>query len=74
MKLDQLRVHSLVGGITTDYFEFWCKECGGHINRLEHASEDPVGVRLRAKCKDCGREFEFKIKVFPPLGPLSRSS
>lgn len=70
-KLENLNVHSVIGGMTTDYFDFWCKECGSHINRLSFANEDIVGVRLKATCDKCHRDFEFKIKVSPPLGPLS---
>jgi hypothetical protein len=63
-------LHSLVGGMTTDYFDFFCKGCGGHINRIEFYGIDSVGVRLRSKCPECGLESIFKIKTHPPLGPI----
>ena len=72
-KLDELQVHSLIGGLTTDYFEFWCKDCGQHIRSLGFAGEDVVGVRLKAKCEKCEREFEFKIRTTSPLSLLSRA-
>lgn len=72
-KLDELPVHSLIGGITTDYFEFWCKECGQPVIHLEFAGEDIVGVGLKAKCEKCERDYEFKIRIIPPLCPLSRA-
>lgn len=69
-KLSDLPVHSIVGGMTTDYFDFWCAECGSHIDRVEFYSEDSVGLRLRAVCPQCKVESIFKLKVSPPLGPL----
>ncbi len=70
-KFDELPVHSLIGGMTTDYFEFWCEECGQPVIHLEFAGEDTVGVRLKARCEKCKRDYEFKIRVMPALGPLS---
>jgi predicted SprT family Zn-dependent metalloprotease len=70
-KVSDLPVHSLIGGMTSDYFDFWCQECGEHINRLKYYGEDIVGVRLQAICSKCNREFIFKIKVSPPLVPSS---
>lgn len=61
--------HSLIGGMTTDYFAFWCKECGTEIPHLEFDSEDIIGVRLKSKCNGCGRESVFKINVMTPLRP-----
>jgi predicted RNA-binding Zn-ribbon protein involved in translation (DUF1610 family) len=71
MKISELPISGLVGGLTTDYFDFWCENCGEHIDRLDFHSQDVVGVRLQAVCEKCGREFVFKIKVSPPLGPVS---
>jgi hypothetical protein len=42
--ISDLSVHSLIGGMITDYFEFWCQECGENVNRLAFYSEDIVGV------------------------------
>ena len=69
-KISDLNVHSLIGGMTSDYFDFWCKECGNHINKLNYYSEDSVGVKLQAICDQCNREFVFKVKVSPPLVPI----
>jgi hypothetical protein len=63
-------LHSLAGGMTTDYFDFFCQGCGGHINRVEFYGIDSVGIRLRSKCIKCELEVIFKIKTHPPLGPI----
>jgi DNA-directed RNA polymerase subunit RPC12/RpoP len=63
-------VHSLVGGMTTDYFDFWCQKCDEQIDRLVFHSEDSVGVKLEAKCKKCNETMIFKVKVTPPLRPF----
>lgn len=70
-KLNELPVHGFIGGITGDYFEFWCKECGQKVYSLEFACEDSVGVRLKAKCEKCKKDYDFKIRITQPLGPLS---
>ncbi len=71
MKLSELPVHSIVGGMTTDYFDFWCNACGEHIDRLEFVSQDPVGVQLKACCPNCKELHVFKLKVSPPLRPVT---
>jgi len=48
-------LHSVIGGMTTDYFDFFCKECGEHIYSVDFYGIDSVGVRLRSICKKCGR-------------------
>jgi hypothetical protein len=69
-KLSDLPVHNLIGGITTDYFEFWCEECLERINGLEYYSEDIVGVKLKALCNKCNREYISKIRITPHLVPF----
>lgn len=63
-------LHSVIGGMTTDYFDFFCEDCGTHINSVDFYGIDSVGVRLRSKCPKCGMESIFKIKTHPPLGPI----
>ena len=58
--------------MSLDCFEFWCIDCGSHIERLEFHSRDPVGVRLNATCLRCGNETVFKIKINLPLAPNSK--
>lgn len=60
----------IAGKMTTDYFDFVCKECGEPISRMDFFGIDSVGVRLRSKCPKCGVECIFKIKTNPPLGPI----
>ena len=62
--------HSIIGGMTTDYFEFVCKKCCVKFSQLDFFGIDSVGVRLRVKCEKCGEESIFKIKTTPPLGPI----
>ena len=62
-------VHSIEGGITADYLDFWCVDCGTHIPELRFYSEDAVGVRLRADCPKCNKTSIFKLKVDVPLRP-----
>jgi hypothetical protein len=69
-KISDLPVHNLIGGMTTDYFEFWCEDCVERINGLKYYGEDTVGVKLKAICKKCNREYIFKIRVTPPLTSL----
>ena len=66
-KLKNLPVHTLIGGMTTDYFDFWCEDCDAHIDGLHFASEDIVGVRLKASCPKCNKEIVFKLRITPPL-------
>jgi len=63
-------LHSVIGGMTTDYFDFFCRDCGAHINSLDFYGIDSVGVKLRSKCPKCEMESIFKIKTYPPLGPI----
>ncbi len=63
-------LHSLIAGMTTDYLEFFCRDCGEYINMLDFYGIDSVGVRLKSKCPQCGKESIFKIKIHPPLGPI----
>jgi len=63
-------VHSLIGGMTTDYFDIFCQNCDEIIEKLDFYGIDSVGVRLRAKCKKCGQESIFKLKTNPLLGPI----
>jgi len=64
-------LHSVIGGMTTDYFDFWCQDCVEHIDRLSYYGPDIVGVQLEARCKKCNKSHVFKINVFPSLVPAS---
>ena len=55
-------VHTFIGGMTTDYFDFWCEKCGEHINRLKFHSEDVVGVKLEATCENVIKLQYLKLK------------
>ena len=63
-------LHSVIGGMTSDYFDFFCQACGDHIYSVDFYGVDSVGVRLRSKCPKCGMESIFKMKIHPPLGPI----
>src|SRR5207249_4763684 len=67
-------LHGIIGGMTTDYFDFFCKECGAHIPRLDFDCPDSVGVRLMCKCEQCGEIYSFKIKVAVQLYPVKEKS
>lgn len=60
-------VHSLIGGMTNDYFNIWCEKCEAHIDGVQFHSEDIIGVQLKATCPVCKQEHVFKLKVSPPL-------
>lgn len=64
------RLHSIIGGLTTDYFDFFCKECGSHINCVDFYGLDSVGVKLFTKCPNCNMISIFKIKISIQLGPI----
>lgn len=63
-------LHSVFGGMTTDYFDFFCKECGAPIPYVDFYGLDSVGVRLMTKCDGCGLISIFKIKTTIMLGPI----
>lgn len=63
-------LHSIIGGMTSDYFDFFCKECGTHLDRVDFYGLDIVGVRLMAKCSSCTSVSIFKVKCSIPLGPI----
>jgi len=67
---DKTILHSIIGGMTTDYFDFFCKECGTHIPYIDFYGLDSVGVRLMTKCDKCGEISIFKIKTTIQLGPI----
>lgn len=71
---DKTMLHSVIGGMTTDYFDFFCKDCGTHIDRVDFDCYDSVGVRLMTKCKGCGESHSFKIKATVQLGPVEEKS
>jgi hypothetical protein len=68
---DRTMLHSVIGGMTTDYFDFFCKECGAHIPYIDFYGPDSVGVKLMTKCGGCGLVSIFKIKTTIELGPES---
>ena len=45
-----IMLHSIIGGMTTDYFDCFCKECGSNINFVDFYGLDSVGVKLFTKC------------------------
>lgn len=63
-------LHSVIAGMTTDYLDFFCKNCEHHIYSVHFYSIDSVGVQLMAKCEGCSEDYIFKIKVSIPLGPI----
>ena len=67
---DKTSLHSIIGGMTSDYFDFFCKECRSHINSVDFYDLDSVGVKLVTKCLKCGLISIFKIKTSIQLGPI----
>ena len=67
---DKVSLHSIIGGMTNDYYDFFCKECGSHINCVDFYCLDIVGVQLVSKCPNCGLTSIFKMKTSIPLGPI----
>lgn len=63
-------LNHIIGGITTNYFEFYCKKCGRNIRRLSFYGIDTVGVKVMAKCEECNKPYIFKIRTYPQLGPI----
>jgi hypothetical protein len=60
--------------MTTNYFDFFCKECGAHISRIDFDCPDSVGIRLMCRCEQCGEIYSFKIKATVPLYPVKEKS
>ncbi|MCP3678215.1 MAG: hypothetical protein GY721_11700 [Deltaproteobacteria bacterium] len=67
---DKHTLHSVIGGMTTDYFDFFCQECGSHINEVDFYGFDSIGIRLMTQCSGCGDTSIFKIKSSLELGPI----
>lgn len=61
-KLSDLPVHNLIGGMTTDYFEFWCEECLERINGLEYYGEDTVGYNFRQYVKNVIGNISLRLR------------
>ena len=57
-------VHSLVGGMTTDYFEFFCESCGVRIDHIEQKTEHPLVSWYEAKCPQCNTAYSFKMNIW----------
>src|SRR2546427_1144257 len=67
-------LHGLIGGMTTDYFDFFCKECSAQIPRVDFDCPHSVGVRLMCKCEHRGEIYSFKMKLTVLLYPVKEKS
>ena len=57
-------VHSVVGGMTTNYFEFFCKSCGTRIDHIHQATEHPLVSWYEAECAKCATKYSFKMNIW----------
>jgi len=64
----------LIGELSTDYFDFYCRKCGDKIPNIVFYDVDTVGVQLLARCKRCDFSYIFKVKTEPALGPIQITS
>jgi hypothetical protein len=63
MNAKDLMVHTIVGGMTTDYFAFFCEKCKVSIDPLEFLGLVRHTPWFRGTCPICNETFEFKIQV-----------
>lgn len=62
--------NTVVAGITTDYLDFWCQECGEEFTAAwRFSAPDILGVQLEGECGKCGASVLFKLRVTPALVP-----
>lgn len=62
--------HSVIAGVTTDYLDFWCKECGHEFTQAwRFSSPDFIGVVLEGACEECKATVSFKLRTTPALVP-----
>lgn len=63
MSFKEIMAHTLIGGMTTDYFGFYCEKCKERVDPLEFLGLDPAVPKFKGICPECKDEFEFKIQV-----------
>jgi transcription elongation factor Elf1 len=54
----------LYGGMTTDYFAFFCPKCEKEITGIEFLKMDGVIPVFSVKCQNCGFKTNFKMNVW----------
>jgi hypothetical protein len=63
MNAKDYMVHTVVGGMTTDYFGFFCERCKERIDPLEFLGLVQHTPRFKGTCPVCKDTYEFKIQV-----------
>ena len=57
----EINKSELYGGMTTDYFAFFCPKCGSEINNGVVIEDGPAIYRGMAECPNCEEKFKFKL-------------
>ena len=55
----------LYGGMTTDYFAFFCPECHHEIINglyIDEKKSSPTIYYATVRCKECNKNYEFKLQ------------
>jgi len=63
MDTKRLIVHTVVGGLTTDYFGFFCEKCQTRIDPLEFLGLVRHTPMFRGICPKCKSDYVFKIQI-----------
>jgi Zn finger protein HypA/HybF involved in hydrogenase expression len=71
LAVSEMAADTLIGGVSGERLELWCKKCGEHIAQLRFHSEDNGGVQLETDCPGCRQHAVFLLPVAPPLRPTA---
>ena len=63
MDTKELMVHTIVGGLTTDYFGFYCERCKERIDPLEFLGLVHHMPTFKLHCSKCNDTFVFKMEI-----------
>lgn len=62
---NRIDFNRLYGGMTTDYFAFFCPKCKHEIIHgffIDDTKSSPSIFYAKARCKECDQTYEFKLQ------------
>ena len=57
----RLGMNTVIGGLSADYFNFYCEKCGEPV-KIRFLGYDPAVPRFESICK-CGEVHRFKSEI-----------
>jgi phage FluMu protein Com len=63
MDIKELPIHTIFGGLTTDYFGFYCDTCKKRMDPLEFLGLVHHTPTFRLKCPKCKEIYVFKMDI-----------